>query len=245
METRYLPLFVYGTLAPGSRGYGSTLKGAVREQAPAFLPQASLFIGPSYPLAVRDKNGTGVYGTVMLIERARFDDILFELDDYEGYLGEGRSDNLYLRSVATVTTLPDDATPVARGVEPWQGADKPQAYVYLATPETLERMASEITKSPSGDWRNHAEEWATLGVVDTVDDEPDDDDEDDDSDEPELLENEKPKIEVTEEGRVPIDSRNFRKRDAFDPDDELINELKKESLKDSYKDAAYNEDDEM
>lgn len=249
METRYLPLFVYGTLSPGSRGYGSTLRGAVREIAPAFLPQASLYIGPSYPLAVRDKNGTGVYGTVMLLEKARFDDILFELDEYEGYVGEGRSDNLYLRSVATVDILPADHESAHLDGEdlPWQGDPHPKAYVYLATPETFERMMSELVKSPSGNWHNHDDEWDESGLADADfgDDDVDSDSEDeDDTGENQLLENQKPKIEVTDKGTVPIDRRNFRKRDEFDPDDDLINELRIESLKDSYKDASYNEDDE-
>ena len=97
MSTRYLPLFVYGTLKLGSRGFGSSLKAAVTEFAPAYLREASLYIGASYPMAIRSIGGTGIVGQVLLIEQRLFEETLEELDEYEGYLGEGDPNNMYTR----------------------------------------------------------------------------------------------------------------------------------------------------
>ena len=151
MDTTYRPFFFYGTSQPDSRGFGSTLSGAVSEHAPATLPEATLLIGPAFPLAVRDRAGTGIHGTICLIDEAHFDRLISEIDDQEGYAGEGRSDNLYVREVAYV-----DVTPAPT----WTDKERVRAYVYMASPETAANAAEEgFIASRSGDWRNHAQEW--------------------------------------------------------------------------------------
>ncbi|MDO5747421.1 MAG: gamma-glutamylcyclotransferase family protein [Actinomycetaceae bacterium] len=258
METRYLPLFVYGTLLPGSRGYGSTLQGAVAEQAKAFLPKASLYIGPSYPFAVRDKEGSGVHGAVILIERARFNDLLIELDEYEGYVGEGRSDNLYIRSVVEVDILGniEEGDPELY----WQGSNKPKAYAYFATPETVERLQGEVKLSPSGNWHNHDIEWDPsefeydIDADDNFDEDYPDDiidvetrvDNDDDFDDDDFDDQANIKhIQTSKDGTVPKDKRNFRKFDEFDPEDEILKNLRERELQTKYKEASYDENDEQ
>ena len=137
MSTRYLPLFVYGTLKLGSRGFGSSLKAAVTEFAPAYLREASLYIGASYPMAIRSIGGTGIVGQVLLVEQRLFEETLEELDEYEGYLGEGDPNNMYTRQDV-------------------------RAYAYMATPDSVRDHRGELVLSPSGDWENHEEEWEEL-----------------------------------------------------------------------------------
>lgn len=158
MSTRYLPLFVYGTLQPGSRGYGSSLKNAVIESAPAYWAQASLYIGSSYPLAIRSIGGTGVYGSIMLIDQRLFAEILDELDEYEGYWGEGDPRNLYTRQVIEVEVSPQvDSN--------WEGpTQQVKAYVYVATNRGMRENRGQIVLSPSGDWHNHSLEWEQLSA---------------------------------------------------------------------------------
>ncbi|MBD3689251.1 gamma-glutamylcyclotransferase [Nanchangia anserum] len=165
MDTTYRPFFFYGTSQPDSRGFGSTLASAVSEHAPATLPDATLYIGSSYPLCVRDHAGTGVAGTICLLDERQFDRLVREIDEQEGYIGEGRSDNLYVREVAWVDVAP---------CETWSGQDRVRAYVYFAAEETMEDAGGDFTRSPSGNWANHAEEWEafedSLAVDDDVDD---------------------------------------------------------------------------
>lgn len=161
MSIRYLPLFVYGTLLPGSRSFGSQLKPSVSESAPAMLPGADMYLGSSYPIAIPNRAGTGVVGEVLLLDERRFERLIADLDEQEGYFGEGREDNLYIRTVMRVRIT--DTTN-------WTGENEVSAYVYLGSPETREHMeADEMVKSPSGDWRNHAEEWAEATADDNGD----------------------------------------------------------------------------
>lgn len=175
MDTKYRPFFFYGTSQPDSRGFGSTLAAAVSEHAPALLPEATLYIGPSYPLCVRDHKGTGVKGTICLLDERQFDRLVREIDEQEGYLGEGRSDNLYVRQAAWVDVVPGDN---------WTGRTHVRAYVYLAAEETMEEALGEFVRSPSGDWSNHAQEWeaaqAERESAATNEDDDRYDDEDDD-----------------------------------------------------------------
>lgn len=151
MDTKYRPFFFYGTSRPDSRGFGSTLASAISECAPAFLPETTMLIGPSYPLAIRDAHGSGIHGTICLLDEAHFERLVEECDEQQGYLGEGRTDNLYVRQVAWV-----DVTPHSR----WTGADRVRAYVYFASDETASSAAEDgFIRSPSGDWTRHAEEW--------------------------------------------------------------------------------------
>lgn len=156
MSTRYLPLFVYGTLKLGSRGFGSSLKAAVTEFAPAYLREASLYIGASYPMAIRSIGGTGIHGQILLIEQRLFEETLEELDEYEGYLGEGNPDNMYIRQTVRVEVFPDEEST-------WEGPTQDvKAYVYMAPPESFRDHRAELVLSPSGDWENHEEEWEDL-----------------------------------------------------------------------------------
>ena len=156
MSTRYLPLFVYGTLKLGSRGFGSSLKAAVTEFAPAYLREASLYIGASYPMAIRSIGGTGIVGQILLVEQRLFEETLEELDEYEGYLGEGDPNNMYTRQVVRVEVFPDENST-------WEGPTQDvRAYAYMATPDSFRDHRGELVLSPSGDWENHEEEWEEL-----------------------------------------------------------------------------------
>lgn len=169
MNTRYLPLFVYGTLQPDTEGYQALLQGSVVEHAPAFWKNASLYLHPAFPLAIHSRGGTGVYGQILLIDAADFQNIIEELDEYEGYVGEGRLDNLYLRSTAKVEvfpTLPPDIADDSPGLETphqWSGPTQEViCYAYVATPETIEEQRDRLILSPSGRWNAPGESWAEL-----------------------------------------------------------------------------------
>lgn len=150
MDETYRPFFFYGTSQPDSRGFGSTIAKSVTEHAPAHLADATLYIGPSYPLGIHERGGTGITGTICLLEERLFDQLLADIDDQEGYNGEGRSDNLYVREVAWVDVDPCDT---------WTGECRVRAYVYMASDETMEDEGAEFVRSPSGDWHNHSDEW--------------------------------------------------------------------------------------
>lgn len=169
MNTRYLPLFVYGTLQPDTEGYQALLQGSVLEHAPAYWKNASLYLHPAFPLAIHSRGGTGVHGQILLIETRDFPKVIEELDDYEGYLGEGRLDNLYLRSTAKVEvfpTLPPNLANDFSKCNPqhhWNGpTQEVLCYTYVATPETIEEQRDNLIISPSGRWNNTGETWAEL-----------------------------------------------------------------------------------
>lgn len=156
MNEQYLPLFVYGTLQLSSRGYGSSLAPSVIASAPAFWSDADMWIGSSYPFAVPAKNATGIHGQVLLLNPDRFPSLLDQLDSYEGYLGEGRSDNLYMRRLARVKVTPQSG-------QDWpEDTENLLCYVYIASPETMETERGQLLRSPSGKWANHEQEWAEL-----------------------------------------------------------------------------------
>lgn len=150
MDTKYRPFFFYGTSQPGSRGFGSTLAHSVSEQAPATLSDAALYIGPSYPVLVRRRGAGIVHGTVCLLDERQFATLVDEIDAQEGYLGEGRSDNLYVRQTVWVDVAPS---------ETWTGAERVRAYVYVGSDETCEDGLEGFRLSPTGDWSHHADEW--------------------------------------------------------------------------------------
>lgn len=118
-------LFVYGTLMRGQASYERLAPRLQRTHGPARVERASLVHIDWYPGLVLDAQGE-VHG-----ELYELDDIaavLGELDAYEDFVGYGRSDSLYRRSL--VSALSETGSMLA-----W-------TYIYLGDPDAFPRISS-------------------------------------------------------------------------------------------------------
>ncbi|MBT2408909.1 MULTISPECIES: gamma-glutamylcyclotransferase family protein [unclassified Streptomyces] len=133
-----LPFFVYGTLRPGEVNHDLFLRGRTAAEEPARLPEAALYDGPGYPYAVhRPGYGSGIVGELIIPLPGAYGELLAALDLLEAYEGPGHPRNVYDRTARQA--LRPDGTPV-------------RAWVYLAAPPLVRRLAESGTEIPGGDW---------------------------------------------------------------------------------------------
>ncbi|MDH6137708.1 gamma-glutamylcyclotransferase (GGCT)/AIG2-like uncharacterized protein YtfP [Kitasatospora sp. MAA4] len=130
-----LPFFVYGTLRPGLLNHARYLAGRCETARPAVLEGAALHEGPGYPYAVLAP-GQRVHGDLLTVRPADYPQVLAELDLLEECRPDGTG--LYVRVRLPVTVAP--------------GAERVDAWVYLAGPAESARLRAAPAPIPSGDW---------------------------------------------------------------------------------------------
>lgn len=130
------PLFVYGTLRPGQRGHARLLAGRTLWECPAVLHGHQLLDG-GLPLAAPAEGDRRVVGELVGIAPAHYDEVLFALDRLQ--LGDAGSP--YVRAERPVHYHDASGREVTT-----------TAWVYLASPDALERLAGTLRAVPHGDW---------------------------------------------------------------------------------------------
>lgn len=117
-----LPLFVYGTLRPGTPGFATYLDGAALSVRPATV-RGLLWLHPveEYPYL---SSGDGIVcGELVEVEAAAWGRIIATLDSYEDYTAEDEPGSLYLRR--PVTASPGDGTTISAWTYFWNRPDLP------------------------------------------------------------------------------------------------------------------------
>ena len=101
-------------------------------------------------MAVPTKDqGSQILGEIIYVARENFESILEDMDELEGYWGEGSSENLYTRVIARPA--------LANG--PRAGKEV-ETYLYVATQNALEQNASYTCPSSTGDWTKREQDFS-------------------------------------------------------------------------------------
>lgn len=98
-----LPVFVYGSLRPGSIHYDRLLKGKTVSETPARV-RGSLYTHVSLPWPCLIPGGDVVKGELIHIATDVYDKVMAALDDWEDYDPHDKPGSLYLRKVVTAMT---------------------------------------------------------------------------------------------------------------------------------------------
>jgi gamma-glutamylcyclotransferase (GGCT)/AIG2-like uncharacterized protein YtfP len=115
LESR-LPLFVYGTLRPGTPGFATYLEGATLSVRPATVRgRLWLHAGEEYPFLTAGEEE--IHGELIEVEDAAWERIMAALDKYEEYAPEDEAGSCYLRR--RIAASPDDGTTVTAWTYLW------------------------------------------------------------------------------------------------------------------------------
>lgn len=135
-----LPFFVYGTLRPGGGLHDFYMRGMYRSDYPAWLSGAEMTAtgtpGIPYVYQVNDLKQT-VRGNLFDIWATEYDDLLYSLDQLEGY-SEGSLHNHYWRRKVVVDSTDGQV----------------EAWCYLAQRSTA--LATGNVKIPGGNYLRYA-----------------------------------------------------------------------------------------
>jgi gamma-glutamylcyclotransferase (GGCT)/AIG2-like uncharacterized protein YtfP len=138
--TTQLPIFVYGTLRTGQGNWARLLRGITVSETPAVALDHALYAnGIAF---AHQRAGAQVQGDLMVLPEDRYEQVLANLDDLEGYDAASDSGH-YLRRTCTVR-LPD--------------GDEVEAYIYLGGPRALRRFTDDDLV-PDGDWVAQQRGW--------------------------------------------------------------------------------------
>jgi gamma-glutamylcyclotransferase (GGCT)/AIG2-like uncharacterized protein YtfP len=133
MTTQY-PVLTYGTLRPGNHNY-VLLDGYTTYEVDVDVEGFNMYVFSGYPYVI-DGEDT-IKATLNFVHADVYDDVMYDLDMLEGFLGEGNPFNHYDRILVDVdfadTTI--------------------KAWMYVARDAvTVARVKDQLRYWPFGDW---------------------------------------------------------------------------------------------
>ena len=134
-------LFVYGSLREGFFNYNKYLDGKVIEKKDAKLENMKLYHLPykGYPALTYGKDT--VYGEIMVLDPAHYEDTLKAMDQLEGFIAKDNPDNEYHRVILEV--------------EDTHTKEKEKCFVYFYNQAHDPLFDNSAIYLPHGNWKEH------------------------------------------------------------------------------------------
>lgn len=133
--------FVYGSLREGFYNYNKFLDGKVLKKKEGKLNNIKLYHMPykGYPAIISGKDY--VLGEIIVINEKDYDSTMKALDEMEGFINEGNSENEYHKMLLEVEDLENNQNELC--------------YVYFYNKDKDNLFDSEAIYLPNGDWKDY------------------------------------------------------------------------------------------